>query len=78
MSPVVTHLGLIGLAVVGLYLIVDSIRMILSSSTDQPDAHNILTPSAERWIDRYYNGFDMLKAGVGLAVLAAIIFFWLR
>ena len=37
MSPVVTHLGLIGLAVVGLYLIIDSIRMILSNSTEQPE-----------------------------------------
>lgn len=68
MPSSIAYLGLIGLAIAGLYLIVDAVRRILSKSDTAGN------PIVERWIDRY-NGFDMLRVGAGLIVLAAIIYF---
>ena len=67
------------LLILGVMELVDSVRTLLNPSPDiERDtalSKKLFSPYTRYWIGRYHSGFNGLTAGVGLIVLAAILYF---
>lgn len=64
--------------VLGMLLIAEGMRTLSNKSRDgEYDGADkkLLSPHTRHWIRRYYNGFDLVKAGFGFIALAALLHF---
>ena len=76
--PSLTAVVIVALIVVGAFLVVEGVRTLLNRSPDiDHDSvldKKLLSPYTRYWIGRYYSGFQLLGAGIGILLLAAFLY----